>query len=236
MRRAGAAARHIAERGRGRLRARLGRRGAAFARTEPYSRKFGLDRGVAIDRWYMERFLEEHGGDIRGRVLEVGDSTYTDRFGTAVERADVLHVTGESAGTTIVGDLATGEGISEAAFDAIVLTQTLPFIFRVHDAARNIGRALAPGGVALVTLPGISQISRDDMDRWGDYWRFTQASAAELFSGEGWQPPTVTTHGNVAAAAAFLYGLSAEELAPGVLDHVDQDYPLIITVRAVRAE
>jgi hypothetical protein len=227
---------HAAESGRGRLRARLGRAGNGFTRTTPYSRKFGLDRGRAVDRHYIERFLEAHGHDIRGRVLEIGDSTYTERFGTAVERADVLHVTGAGGATTIVGDLATGEGVPEGAFDAILLTQTLPFIFRVHDAAHNVLRALAPGGVALVTLPGISQISRYDMDRWGDYWRFTQASAEQLFTGAGWDAPTVSVHGNVAAAAAFLYGLSADELRPEVLDEVDPDYPVIVTVRAVRSQ
>jgi hypothetical protein len=32
---------------------------------------------------------------------------------------------------------------------------------------------LKPGGVLLATVSGISQISRYDMYRWGDYWRFT---------------------------------------------------------------
>ena len=33
----------------------------------------------------------------------------------------------------------------------------------------------------LATVPGISQISRYDMDRWGDFWRFTTLSMRRLF-------------------------------------------------------
>lgn len=60
-------------------------------RTSPIGRLFGFDRGLSVDRWYVERFLRLHAVDIRGRVLEVADSAYTARFGgAAVTRADVL--------------------------------------------------------------------------------------------------------------------------------------------------
>ena len=39
----------------------------------PISRDFGFDRGLCIDRYYIEGFLQRHGADIRGRVLEVLD-------------------------------------------------------------------------------------------------------------------------------------------------------------------
>ena len=85
-------------------------------------------------------------------------------------------------------------------------------------------------------MPGISQVSRFDMDRWGDYWRFTDRSARRLFE-EAFAPADVrvATHGNVLAAAAFLYGLAAEELRPEELEHQDRDYPLLITIRAVKS-
>jgi hypothetical protein len=90
--------------------------------------------------------------------------------------------------------------------------------------------------VVLATVPGISQIVRYDMDRWGDYWRFTSLSARRLFEcafpgGE----VRVEAHGNVLAGAAFLYGLSSGELRPEELEHHDPDYEVLITVRAVKA-
>ena len=46
-----------------------------FRRLEPVSRAFGTDRGLAIDRYYVEHFLDAHRADIRGRVLEIGEDT-----------------------------------------------------------------------------------------------------------------------------------------------------------------
>lgn len=211
-------------------------RWGSLRRIEPLSRVFGLDRGQAIDRYYIEAFLDGHRQDIRGRVLEVGDPGYTRRFGAGrVEQSDVLHAVPGNPGATLVGDLATGAGIPTAAFDCLILTQTLPFIFDVQSAIARSYAALKPGGVLLATVPGISQISRFDMERWGDFWRFTDASVARLFGAVfGAENIVVRTHGNVLAACAFLYGLAAQELKQQELDVQDPDYPLIITVRAVK--
>ena len=49
----------------------------SFRRLIPISRLWGFDRGLPIDRFYIERFLSRHHQDIRGNVLEVGaDSTH----------------------------------------------------------------------------------------------------------------------------------------------------------------
>jgi SAM-dependent methyltransferase len=204
---------------------------------EPVSRTFGHDRGTPIDRYYIESFLEHHRGDIHGRVLEVGDATYTHRFGgDRVTCADILHTPPGGRSATIIGDLATGDGIPTAAFDAIILTQVLPFIFDVRAAVRNCHAALKPGGIVLATVPCISQISEYDMQCWGDFWRFTPLSARRLFE-EAFIGGTieVQAHGNALAATAFLQGLATEELTAEELDHHDPVYPLIVTIRATRA-
>ena len=205
-----------------------------WRRLTPVSRIFGLDRGRPIDRYYIEAFLQEHASDIRGTVLEIGDREYTKRFGgAAVTRSDVLHAVPGNPDATIVGDLATGNGIVNDTFDCIILTQTLPFIYEIQQAVSHCVRGLKPGGVVLATLPGISQISRYDMDRWGDYWRFTDASARRLFEGVfGTGNVQVESHGNVLAACAFLQGLATEELKPSELAYHDPDYQVIICVRA----
>jgi hypothetical protein len=74
------------------------------------------------------------------------------------------------------------------------------------------------------------------MDRWGDYWRFTDASAQRLFSAVfGPKNVKVVTYGNVLAACAFLHGLAVHELREAELDHNDSDYQVIIGIRAVRS-
>jgi SAM-dependent methyltransferase len=203
--------------------------------TRPVSKVFGLDRGVPVDRYYIEGFLQANADRVRGRVLEIGDATYTKRFGgSAVTRSDVLHVTGDSPEGTVVADLTDAPGIPDASFDCVILTQTLQFTYDMEATVATLHRILAPGGCVLCTDPGISQVSRYDMDRWGDYWRLTSLAARELFETSfPAEDVAVETYGNVLAAVAFLEGLAVTELAEEELDARDDDYQLILAVRAV---
>jgi glycosyltransferase involved in cell wall biosynthesis len=208
----------------------------SLRRTQPMSDFFGFDRGQPVDRYYIEDFLTAHRADIAGRVLEVADPGYTQQFGgESVVRSDVLHARPGNPEATLVGDLCTGEGIPEATFDCIILTQVLPFVWDVPAALATASRALKPGGVLLLTVPGISQVSRYDADLWGDYWRFTSQSVRRLVHG-AFPPERVElkTYGNVLTATAFLHGLATHELRAHELDDRHPDYEVIIAVRAVK--
>jgi hypothetical protein len=201
----------------------------------PVSRSWGFDRGTPIDRYYIERFLFRHRHDIRNRVLEIGSSAYTRRFGgRSVSSADVLNVEPDAPGTTIVADLTAADHIPSAAFDCLIVTQTLHLIFDVSAAIRTLYRILKPGGVALVTVPGITRRStREHPGSW--FWAFTTDSARRLFDESfGAGNVAVESHGNVLAASAFLYGLASSELEPAELDWTDPEYQVLVTVRAVR--
>jgi SAM-dependent methyltransferase len=220
-----------------RLRRRL-RRPVDLSSVRPVSDVFGLDRGTPVDRFYVERFLAGEAPGIAGSVLEIGDATYTRRFGgSRVTRSDVLHAVEGNSRATLVGDLATGAGVPRDAFDCAIVTQTLQFVYDARAAVRVLHDALRPGGIALVTLPGISQISTFDMEQWGDFWRFTTASARVMFGDVfGADAIEVRSHGNVTAACALLQGLAAEELSAAQLETVDDAYQLIVTVKAVRSQ
>jgi len=211
---------------------------ACLADGQPVSRVFGFDRGTPIDRRYIERFLEERRAFIRGRVLEVGDSTYTRRFGgSAVTRADVLHVDSTAVPNAIVTNLAAGAPeLETGAYDCVVLTQTLHCIYDVRAAIGAARRALRPGGTLLATFPGITQISRYDMDRWGDYWRLTRLSAERLFEevcpGDA---VDVQSFGNAATATAMINGLAVEELPSAMFEEHDPDYEVTIAVALHKA-
>jgi hypothetical protein len=212
------------------------REARGLAGLEPVSRMYGADRGKPVDRWYIERFLAAHSADVRGRVLEVAETTYTEWYGgDDVTSSDVLHAAPGNPEATLVGDLSTGHGIPSEAFDCFIMTQTLHVIYDVAAAVRGTRDLLAPGGVLLATMPGISQISSDGRRDWGDWWRFTSDSARRLF-GDVYGPENVEVepHGNVLSSACFLYGFAAEELDEAELAHRDDAFELLMTVRAVK--
>jgi len=203
--------------------------------TAPLSTEWGFDRGTPIDRYYIERFLESHATDIRGRVLEVKNADYTRRFGRGVAHSEVLDVDTDNPHATLVADLSRPEQFPEGRFDCFVLTQTMQFIYEAQALVESTHRLLAPGGVLLVTVPSISRIA----PRYGpttEFWRFTAASCARLFGDVfGERNVEIRTHGNVLAASAFLYGATVEEIPREKLDVNDPFFPLIISVRATRA-
>lgn len=209
----------------------------SLRRVTPVNRLFGFGRGLSIDRYYIERFLARHAGDVQGRVLEIGDDTYTRRFGGGrVTASDVLHAVEGNPSATLVANLEDAGEIASGTFQCIICTQTLQYLYGVKAAVRTLHRILKPGGVLLATVPGISQISRYDMDRWGEYWRFTTRSLQRLFA-DAFPGGTVTVeaHGNVLVAIAFLHGLAAEELRREELDRLDPAYEVSLTVRAVKS-
>lgn len=206
----------------------------AFGRTHPVSAEWGFDRGTPIDRWYIEAFLAEHRRDVRGRVLEVRNSLYTERFGNGVERGDVLDIDRQNSSATLIADLSAADDLASDQFDCFILTQTLQFIFDVQSAVAHTHRILRPGGVALVTLPSVSRVApRGGLTN--EYWRFTAASCAALFGSVfGVDQIQITSYGNVSSAIAFLAGMAREELSPQQLDGHDEYFPLLLAVRAVK--
>jgi peptidoglycan/xylan/chitin deacetylase (PgdA/CDA1 family) len=202
---------------------------------QPLSRDWGRDRGTPVDRVYIEAFLARHQPDIRGRVLEIKEPMYTERFGgSAVTSCDVLDIDRTNPRATIIADLRSADAIAPSTYDCIILTQTLHVIDDMHAVLGECRRILKPGGVLLVTAPHVSRIDpTSGLD--GDHWRLTEASARKVFAGT-FAPDSfeVATYGNVKACAAFLYGLSVEEMAPADLDHQDSSFPLLVSIRAVK--
>jgi len=202
-------------------------------RLSPISDSFGFDRGLPVDRYYIEKFLARNAGDIRGRVLEIGDNSYTLRFGdTRVDQSDILHVDTSNPRATFIGDLAQPEVLPEEIFDCIVFTQALQFIFDFRGALTTLHKALKPGGVLLMTTSGVSKMHDD---AWPWYWNFTPASVRLVLQNQfGIDAVSIEAHGNVFAATAFLYGLAAEEIDMSYLDATDLNYSVIIAARAVK--
>ena len=200
----------------------------------PVSSTFGLDRGTPIDRYYIEKFLQKSSGMMHGRTLEIADSSYSRRFGKdQVKHFEVLHSTPGNKRATIVGDLTDNDTLPENAMDCFICTQTFNFIYEVQKAVHGAHYLLKPGGILLATVTGISQVSRYDMERWGDYWRFTTASLTKLFEPVFTGGVEIESYGNALAACAFLQGVAVEDLPDrNLLDANDPDYQVVLTILA----
>jgi len=216
-----------------------GRRGRVES-LHPVSREWGFERGTPIDRYFIEDFLRQWSGDLRGNVLEFGGADYTRLLGHrgrsgGVERVDVIDLDPANGDATIVGDLADRDVLPAASFDCVICTEVLMLIYDVRAAVANLHRALSPGGVLLVTVAGISQICRPEMDDHGDFWRFTSLSLRrvleEVFPADRIE---IRAYGNVRAATAFLYGLAAEELCEAELEARDENFEVTIAARATK--
>jgi glycosyltransferase involved in cell wall biosynthesis len=207
-----------------------------FNRTKPISPNFGDDRGTPVDRYYIEEFVAANREHIQGRVLEIDDALYSRRFGTEITQQDVLDIRADNPRATIVGDLSVAGCLPAEAFDCLVVTQTLQLIYDMQAAVKEMYRALKPGGVLLLTSPGISQIyPGNEGESW--FWSLTRAGAQGMFSAVfGATNVVVEARGNVYSAVCFLEGLALEEVDTAKLEILDTSYPVIVTVRARKPE
>ena len=199
-----------------------------FGRTRPISNVDGYDRGKPIDRYYIERALADCSELVRGRVLEVGGRDYTRLFGAEkVVCSEVLDIDPLNPEATIIGDLGIVGSLPERAFDCIILTQTLQYVYDLDTALDNLHRALAPDGTLLITVPGISAIGKDETGFW--YWEFTELSATRMLVGRfGATNVQVHSYGNVFAAVCFLTGLALAEVETERLEYQDERYPVTV--------
>ena len=199
-----------------------------LCRIDPVARDFGYERGTPVDRYYIEQFLEGNREKIRGKVLEFGDAIYSQKYGLSGEfEVDILNYA-KGEGVDLVGDLTKPEKLPKGEYDCVICTQVLNYIFDVRVAVYGLDWLLKEGGVLLGTVSGVSQVSRYDLDRWGDYWRFTSLSVDKLLN--IFEDRRVRVWGNRVASIGLLEGVAVEDLPDrGVLDCVDVDYPVLMS-------
>jgi hypothetical protein len=207
----------------------------ALSRSTPFSPCFGLDRGTPVDRVFIETFLSARAHLIRGRVLEVSEDAYAstlrvDRGGSL----EIIDVDSDNAATTITADLCSPGSLPSRRYDCAIVTQTLQYLRHPTLAIRNLHDCLAPGGSLLVTVPGITRID-PGAGRVADRWRLTPLGLHDIL-GVAFDPGSIICagYGDLHTAAAFLYGLSAEEieLAPG--DERTSDFAVVVCGEARR--
>lgn len=200
----------------------------------PISNVYGLDRGIPIDRYYIEKFLEENKIYINGKCLEVLNNQYTIKYGENIIISDIIDIDKNNKKATIYGDLRKMEMIKNDYYDCIILTQVFQFIDDLDSAIKECHRILKPGGTILATMPSVSRIDCvSGVD--GDYWRFTKSSIKYLFEKIFKEKELkIETVGNVKICSNFLIGISQEEISKKQLNYNDINFPLLVTLRATK--
>lgn len=199
----------------------------------PVNPYFGIDQGTPIDRIYIDKFFAKHKELLKGKVLEIGEPRYSLAFGNPADMDIKILSFYEGEGVDYCGRLESMPEIADESFDCIVLVETLHYVFNMFDALSEIHRVLKPGGVVLCCVPSLIQISRYDMEMWGDRWRLTSLSARELFETQ-FKPDQVEveTFGNALSATAFIQGIPAERLRKKELDAWHEDYQVLVCIVA----
>lgn len=206
-----------------------------FLPQNPVSRHFGFERGRPLDRYYIDRFFEEHRARITGQVLETGGTGYALNLGCEPMTATALVLSAAGGPHECIADLDKPESFPENSFDCFICPQTFQYVHHVEKAVQSVHRLLKPGGIFLGTVPALSQKSTAPGDPWSDQWRFSRACMERVFSKVfGPHSVEVKAYGNVRVASAFLYGLSQEDIAESVLEYHDPDYECLVTIYAAK--
>jgi SAM-dependent methyltransferase len=199
---------------------------------QPISASYGFDRGTPVDRPYIEAHLTAHATDVRGRVLEVKDDEYARRYGgSAVTHVDVVDVDPSNPDATIVADLDQPGVLAIDSYDCIILTQVLEFL-RPELALVELYRALAPGGVLLITVPFLGRLETPEGDRWRPSPDGLRKVLAEVLPAEA--VTSVQGRGNLAGALAVLAGLASEESGRPHRRPDDWRFPIVSLARVLK--
>lgn len=209
-------------------------RWGSLRRTTPFSDCYGWDRGLPIDRYYIEGWLARHADAVRGDVLEVRSPDYTVRYGgDRVTQAHVVDIDETNAEATLFADLTVEGSLPDDAYDAIVMTQTLHVTADDEAGFRTLWRALRPGGTILFSGPCVGRIDHELAEY--DSWRYTPNGLRRKL--ERLLPEaqsSVEGFGNVLAGAAYLYGIAVQELSPAELDVRDPSFPIVVCARIAK--
>lgn len=188
---------------------------------------------LSVHRYYVEKFMEEFSGYVRGHCLEFQEDSYSTRFGKEnLTQIDIIHKEVGNPNATIIADLCNENEIPSDLFDCIICTYTLQLVYKFEAFVSELHRILKPEGNLLIAVPQIIAC----YPKYNEYWRFTANGLYSLLSDYfGDDNVFIRSYGNSLVAAGELRGLTSIDFLKSELDKHDQSYALVICARAMKS-
>lgn len=197
--------------------------------SDPVSRKFGLDRGHPVDRYYIDKFIQDNKKLITGKCLEIGDDRYSKKYGQNISKIDILDINIKNKSANIHADLRSAPNIKNDTYDCLIITQVLGMIDNVDNFISECYRILKPNGTLLLTTSAIAP----QIDHKLSYWRFTEQSIKYLLN-KKFKKIEINSFGNAYIGQAIWLGMSQEDINKDLLDIKDIQFQCIVGAIATK--
>ncbi|TRU96281.1 MAG: methyltransferase domain-containing protein [Microcystis wesenbergii Mw_QC_S_20081001_S30D] len=193
----------------------------------PICHVFGLTRGKPVDRYYLNKFIQEIKPQIVGKILEIGGTSKDkDFYGINLGSSYQIMNIEPGLGIDIVGDAHDGSIIKPESFDSIITFNVLEHCYAPWQVVENIYTWLKPGGKCFVMVPSAQRLHAIPRDYWRPLpdafaWMFRKFSQQKLY-----------VYGNPISVIASYHGIATEELTTEELDAFHPDFPVATCIVA----
>lgn len=140
-----------------------------------YLRDYLTADDPSLFRRYQDLFLEDHGPDFRGTVVELGAEPQYNH-GRFFPNATSFITTNIRGDADLSLDVTDMRAFADESQDAYVCVSVLEHVFDLNKAVSEIRRTLRDGGKLLLTIP--FAYPRHDVL---DYWRLGSDACEQLF-------------------------------------------------------
>lgn len=204
----------------------------------------GASHGTPIVRYYQNEFLLRNRSDIRGRCLEIGETSTVRHYGGAqVTAAEALDLAAHGSDVTVVADLSRADHVAADQYDCFLNQFTMTVVYDVDAALYHAIRILKPGGVLLINFGCVDYYLHNGLDMGTGaplymYNWFTPLQVENIFRRLGLNEADyqLDVYGNLMSRIAFQVNMSAEEMTEAERDTVDPGQPLLICARVRKPE
>ena len=201
-----------------------------FKRLIPFCPEYGYTRGEPIDRYYLNKFIEEIRDDVVGNTLEIGGNRLNRRLYNFMRTTSyrALDLSG-GAGVDIIGDAHDSHIVPYNSLDSIIIFNVLEHCERPWVVVENIYNWLKDGGKVFCVVPNAQRVHKTPKD----FWRPLPDAMDSLFA--KFLIRKSISYGNPIATVGSMMGIAAEELSSEELDSVNNEYPVVTCVFAQKA-